>query len=345
MGVPINGLSAGVAAVSGENTDGGEGVFGHSNTQFGVHGVNGQGVDPREGGTVPAHGCGVYGESDAFEGVFGSSGTQNGVHGVNGSGSGTTPSAVCGVWGDSADGYGVYGASKTNDGVHGVNGSGSGTTPPSNACGVFGDSEYGYGVYGASKTRDGVHGVSASSVHAAVSGKNTDGGPGIYGKSSGNAGEFIGNVNVSGSLTVKGDIFLPGADCAEQFDVAAGERLEPGTVVVINAEGALRKSTGAYDRRVAGVVSGAGDCKPGIILDRQAVQEGRVPVALVGKVYCKVDAEYSSIEVGDLLTTSPTPGHAMRASDQGASFGSVLGKALRPLQSGQGLIPVLVALQ
>jgi hypothetical protein len=65
----------------------------------------------------------------------------------------------------------------------------------------------------------------------------------------------------------------------------------------------------------------------------------------MGKVYCKVDARYSPIEVGDLLTTSPTMGHAMKAEDPLKAFGSVIGKALRPLQEGLGLVPVLVALQ
>jgi hypothetical protein len=45
------------------------------------------------------------------------------------------------------------------------------------------------------------------------------------------------------------------------------------------------------------------------------------------------------------LTTSPTPGHAMKADDASRTFGSVIGKALRPLESGQTLIPILVALQ
>jgi len=66
---------------------------------------------------------------------------------------------------------------------------------------------------------------------------------------------------------------------------------------------------------------------------------------LVGKVYCKVDSRYAAIEVGDLLTTSPTPGHAMKALDREQAFGAVIGKALRPLAEGQGLIPILIALQ
>ena len=70
-----------------------------------------------------------------------------------------------------------------------------------------------------------------------------------------------------------------------------------------------------------------------------------MPVALLGKVYCKVDAGYSPVEVGDLLTTSPTPGHAMKAAEPQRAFGSVIGKALRGLEAGQGLIPILIALQ
>ncbi len=73
---------------------------------------------------------------------------------------------------------------------------------------------------------------------------------------------------------------------------------------------------------------------------------GGVVLALdQGKTCCKVDAQYGSIEPGDLLTTSPTPGHAMKASDPTRAFGSVIGKALGPLSSGTGLIPALIALQ
>lgn len=65
----------------------------------------------------------------------------------------------------------------------------------------------------------------------------------------------------------------------------------------------------------------------------------------MGKVYCKVDAQFSPIEVGDLLTTSFTAGHAMKAYDPIKAFGAVIGKALRPLEGGKGLIPILIALQ
>ena len=65
----------------------------------------------------------------------------------------------------------------------------------------------------------------------------------------------------------------------------------------------------------------------------------------MGKVFCKVDAQFGAIEVGDLLTTSPTPGHAMKTSDPFKAFGAVIGKALRPFTAGRGLIPILIALQ
>jgi hypothetical protein len=155
-----------------------------------------------------------------------------------------------------------------------------------------------------------------------------------------------GNVN-AGNMNVKGDITLDGGDCAEQFDVqpASAMHVTPGTVVVIGDDGALRHSSLAYDRRAAGVVSGAGDYRPGIILGRQEGGGARPSVALVGKVACKVDASYGAVEVGDLLTTSDTPGHAMKASDPARAFGAVIGKALAGLPDGRGLVPILVALQ
>jgi len=152
-------------------------------------------------------------------------------------------------------------------------------------------------------------------------------------------------VDTAGNLTVTGDVLLTGADCVEEFDVVGNEVLEPGTVMVIDDDGALQKSQEAYDKRVAGVISGAGEYRHGLVLDKRPSEKARVPLALVGKVYCKVDAEHSSIEVGDLLTTSSTEGHAMKVADPQKAFGAVIGKALKPLDRGLGLIPILVALQ
>jgi hypothetical protein len=143
----------------------------------------------------------------------------------------------------------------------------------------------------------------------------------------------------------KGDISLNNADCAEDFDFSKSDEIEPGTVVVIEAEGKLVKSTTAYDKRVAGVLSGAGGYKPGIVFDKKDSEANRKPVALMGKVYCKVDADSSPIEVGDMLTSSSIAGYAMKAVDPFKAFGAVIGKALSSLNQGQGLIPILVTLQ
>lgn len=152
-------------------------------------------------------------------------------------------------------------------------------------------------------------------------------------------------LHVVGNIVTTGDIRLLNADCAEDFDICETEEVEVGTVMVLGEEGVLYPSKQAYDKRVAGVVSGAGKYKPGIVLDKQETGNLRKPIALLGKVYCKVDAVYGNIEIGDLLTTSPTPGHAMRADDPLKAFGSVIGKALRPFADGQGLIPILVSTQ
>jgi hypothetical protein len=153
-----------------------------------------------------------------------------------------------------------------------------------------------------------------------------------------------GNAYFAGNVSVDGDVTLTNADCAEDFNISGGD-VEPGTVMVLGDQDTLKPSEHAYDKRVAGVISGAGDYKPGIVLDKQPSQRKRSSISLLGKVFCKVDARYGSIAVGDMLTTSNTPGHAMKANDPFKAFGSVIGKALRPLREGQGLIPILIALQ
>jgi hypothetical protein len=142
-----------------------------------------------------------------------------------------------------------------------------------------------------------------------------------------------------------GDIILKNADCAEDFDIAESAEIESGTVMVIDQDGKLRQSNMPYDKRVAGVISGAQNYKPGLVLDKRNSTSVRKSLSLMGKVYCKADPKYGSIEVGDLLTTSNTPGHAMKATDPMKAFGSVIGKALGSLNQEIGLIPILVSLQ
>jgi hypothetical protein len=142
-----------------------------------------------------------------------------------------------------------------------------------------------------------------------------------------------------------GDIILRNADAAEQFDLADAVSVVPGTLMVLNHEMKLEPSSLSYDRKVVGVVAGAGKHRPGILLGHKPGGAARVPISVLGKVSCKADATYGSIELGDLLTTSPTPGHAMKANDPQRAFGAVIGKALSCLKEGAGLVDVLITLQ
>jgi hypothetical protein len=136
-----------------------------------------------------------------------------------------------------------------------------------------------------------------------------------------------------------------GLDYAETFPVSASD-ITPGTVMVIDpdAVGNLKVSTQPYDRKVAGIVSGAQDLSYGMRLG--ATNIDGLPVALAGRVYCNVDTSYGDIHPGDLLTTSPTPGHAMVVTDYTLAQGAIIGKAMQGVSGGQtSQILVLVTLQ
>jgi len=321
-------------------SDSNAGVFAStkSSGQYGVFGSNEATVAPIGGG---AGGAGVFGlsASPGAAGVFGSNSSGQGV-GVQGNG----PDA--GVSGFSAAGAGVRAHSNTGTAIQGF-------AHANDQSGIFGINDAsgsvpdglnrpaGVGVWGHTKVEKG------SGVVGSVEGGLTQA-AGVTGIGA-IAGKFFGDVIVTG------DVKLTGADLAEHFEVtpafACGPdtigpgAIEPGTVVVLDGVDRVRISESAYDRRVAGVVSGGGGYRPGVVLDHQGGLPGRQPLALVGKVFCKVDASYGAIEIGDMLTTSPTPGHAMKASDPTAAFGAVLGKAMAPIRDGKGLIPILVALQ
>ena len=159
---------------------------------------------------------------------------------------------------------------------------------------------------------------------------------------------IIFNVDDGGTTQVGVLQITGGADLAEPFEIIGAESIEPGMVVAIDPEhaGQLRVSGRAYDRTVAGCVSGANGINPGLTMQQQgSVAEGSLPVALSGRVYCWADATSGPIEPGDLLTTADTPGHAMRVADYAQAQGAILGKAMSALAEGRGLVLVLVALQ
>jgi hypothetical protein len=129
--------------------------------------------------------------------------------------------------------------------------------------------------------------------------------------------------------------------------VPSNTDLMPGTVVVLDASigNGVMASNRPYDTSVAGVVSE----QPGIILGFEGTSKEQI--ATTGRVRVKVDASGGAIAVGDLLVTSDKAGYAMRSTPLeigGASLhrpGTIVGKALEPLKTGQGEILVLLSLQ
>lgn len=154
----------------------------------------------------------------------------------------------------------------------------------------------------------------------------------------------VGNAHFDGTVT-GGNIKAKYQDVAEW--VPATTDLAPGTVVILNAGkiNEVMASNGAYDSTVAGVVS----AQPGLSLGEEG--EGKEQIATTGRVKVRVDARGAAIRVGDLLVTSDVPGTAMRSEPMtinGRKFhqpGTIIGKALEPLESGMGEILVLLSMQ
>jgi hypothetical protein len=157
--------------------------------------------------------------------------------------------------------------------------------------------------------------------------------------------EFRGNVaicNASGDTVVE---LGTGLDYAEGFDVSEKDEISPGCVLSIDPQnpGKLSLCVTRYDKKVAGIAAGANGLGSGIQLGSRQYD---CNVALAGRVYCNVDATVSGIEPGDLLTTSSTPGYAMKVVDYNRAQGAIIGKAMQKLEKGKrGQILVLVTLQ
>jgi len=141
---------------------------------------------------------------------------------------------------------------------------------------------------------------------------------------------------------VRSDVgfYTPAADLAEMLPAVDG--LEPGDVLVIGADSKLHRSAEPYQGSVVGVYS----TQPGFVGGQPVEGElsDHVPLAVIGVVPVKASAENGPIAPGDLLTTSSTPGHAMKAGPNPPA-GAIVGKALEPLAEGTGLIQMLVMLQ
>jgi hypothetical protein len=320
------------------NTAGGFAIEAWSQNNIGLLGTNGG-----PGETPPSGMHGVHGVGDGV-GVYG----EGGHTGVHGSGD------VDGVKGESTANNGVRGLSTSGDGVAGESASGhgirgwTGTNTQSEISGVFGHSTQGTGVTGRSVNYNGVKAITQSSEHAALAAGNEGGGPGIYvaGGTDGVAAIFSGNVQIRSQDTGATVVELgEGLDYAEGFDVSVDDEIALGTVLIIDPDdvGKLAVAHEPYDRKVAGVVTGANGLAPGVRLGSDGFDHD---VALAGRVYCNVDTSYGAIRPGDLLTTSPTPGYAMKVLDDARAQGAILGKAMEPMDEDQkGPIMILVTLQ
>jgi len=157
-------------------------------------------------------------------------------------------------------------------------------------------------------------------------------------------------LDVNGEATVNVLNIRGGSDLSELFVINHSDpkQILPGMVTCIDPDdpGKLTLSKGSYSRTVAGVISGAGGLQTGMTMSQAGtVAHGEHPVALTGRVYCYVDATQNPVVPGDLLTTSDTPGHAMKVTDHTRAQGAVLGKAMSGLKEGKGLVLVLISLQ
>jgi hypothetical protein len=287
-------------------------------------------------------GYGVAGENDSPFGI--------GVYGVNGLiGSGGRSSRT-GVYGESTEigGKGVAGVANNGTGAFGIWGRSSEGFAGffDGAVRVVGNSSHGKPFLQLHETEDGDYARIQLQVanrplwHISVGGGDNS----LVFYNSANS--IVTSVSETGILTTKVLTITGGADIAEPFEMSHDE-ITKGSVVVIDEQnpGKLKRSARAYDTRVAGVVSGAGGVKPGLTLQQEHKLDGGQHVALTGRVYVQADATQASIQPGDLLTSSDTPGHAMKVMDHGRAQGAILGKAMTVLGEGKGLVLVLVSLQ
>jgi hypothetical protein len=305
---------------------------------------------------------GVDGEST--DGV-GARGLSTGGDGVVGE---TFASDKSGVFGHSTDGFGVTGRSTNSYGVQGfgptgIYGNGGiGVRGLGTTYGVYGKgAPHGAGVLGEGISAAGVIAQSDSGAGISASSKS---GPGLV-ASSESADIIQGYGSSDSDIEFKvdndGDVYAdrayhcglgtggePGiciiqnseaGDFAEMLPCDEG--VEPGDVLVIDPDGRLTRSTEAYQTAVVGVYSAT----PGYLGGGKHLgQDGYAPLAVVGIVSVKASAENGPIAPGSLLVASSIPGRAMKAGPN-PRVGTVIGKALGSLDSGTGVVQMLVVLQ
>ncbi len=251
--------------------------------------------------------------------------------------------------------YAVYATADYGNAIYGESIDYNGVMGKSTGAGIADN-----GVYGETNSTDswegGVKGYSSANNSVGVLGQSYDGVgvKGDTGRSDGNYGLYTDdNAYIGGKLDLGGVV---DPVIGERFEVVPDEEVQVGDVMVIDEDSQfLTRCTEEYDTKVIGVIGPEIDVKDGetmiITFGNRAAnplpeKDGKTPERVIIKI--KVDAKYGAIKRGDLLTTSPTAGHAMKAAPvdlEGIKMhrpGTIIGQALESLESGTGLIEVFV---
>ena len=188
--------------------------------------------------------------------------------------------------------------------------------------------------------------VTSTSVSAPQYTATSQNGSDIYLGKATNGLPNVFRVDHTGAVFADGGVHTTGADFAEALPVkGVPTNYSAGDVLTIDAssQNRLTRTAQPYSTLVAGIYS----TKPGLLggSEMQAGSKTKVPLAVVGIVPCKVTVSNGPVHTGDLLVTSDKPGYAMKGTDRSKMIGAVVGKALEPLATGDGLIHVLVTLQ
>ncbi len=345
------------------NTGTGNGIDGRSNQGIGVS-ARSENNDAVVGWTGSGNRSGVFGHSTAGKGVTGRSDQNDGVVGWTGA------SDKSGVFGHSTNSAGVTGSSVNNSGVVARSDNSHGLSIPYarvNGIDVVKADKNGVKVYESKESA--IYVQTAGHDGVRVTQANWSG---VYVENAGYDAIRVQNAGRDGLRIFDGvgrDYFRAGSDANPEFRFNTGgdayadsgwfsnadfaelievennvSNYEPGDVLVISSDKnrAVTLSSKPYSTAIIGVYS----TKPGFvgtIHPMKGKSENEIPVAITGIVPCKVSTENGQIKRGDLLTTSSTPGYAMKATDP--QVGTILGKALESLETGRGKIEALIILQ
>jgi hypothetical protein len=175
----------------------------------------------------------------------------------------------------------------------------------------------------------------------------------LHKTSSWSSGDYI-DANGLFNDKYSGNVGIGTTTPGEKLDVAGNIKLSGGGASIVFPNGSAQSvawtgtsTDSAYSVRRRLLVAGVYSTRPGVLGRRQLGQKSdqEIPMAMVGIVPTKVSAENGPIKRGDLLVTSSTAGNAMKGTDSSRMLGAVVGKAMGMLDTGTGVIDVLVSLQ